>query len=311
MIIIMHNQLPNWLSEILKAENVILRDTSFLEDVRFNKDKSKDFELEWQEHVSHKMIKTWGFDASQRVKQTLIETETSLNELEKLTVLDAGCGNGILTEALSRHGAKVLGVDLIKNLPDVIKNLNKSENLFFLRADINDLPIKEASFDLIISNGVLHHTPNTKEAFLNLSKLVKTEGKFYVWLYRKPFQFKNKLFLSIADFLRKIISRLPKNLQKPVVKGFTIFFYKLSRIRKGRNTSKSYEDLLIDMYDSFTPKYRNYHNPIEVANWFHEASFSSPVLTHWNNSFGFGMYAIKKSHITQAAGENFDEVVYN
>jgi SAM-dependent methyltransferase len=307
----MHNHLPGWLGKVLIQERIKVVHDSFLEDTALHKETAHDFELEWQEHGLKKMSKTWGFDAQQRVEQLLIETETSLSDLGKLVVLDAGCGNGLLTEAIAAHGAKVLGIDLINNLLQLTGERKKSENLYYLHADIHHLPLAEASFDLIVSNGVLHHTPDTKRAFLLLAKHVKPGGKLYIWLYRKPFRLKNKLFLWVSDCLRRVISRAPKALQKPLVEGLTGFFYTFSRFRKGRNSSKSYNELLIDVYDSYTPKHRHYHNPIEVAGWFHEASFSAPVLSHWDNSFGFGMYAVKKGEQQRPAGENFNTVNFN
>lgn len=306
----MMNHLPGWLNEILDIDKIRILHNSFLEDKHLQC-LTNDFELEWQEHSSLNMIKTWGFNANQRLEQLLIETETDLEELSNLKVLDAGCGNGILTETIAGTGAKVIGLDVINNLFEITKERKSAGNLFFLHADINNLPIKESSFDLVISNGVLHHTPDTKKAFLHLAKRVKTEGKLYVWLYRKPFKLKNRIFLLGSDFLRSGISRLPKNIQKLVVKGFTGLFYNLSKLRKGRNSLKTYDDILIDMYDSFTPKYRYYHNPIEVAGWFHEASFSAPILTHWDNSFGFGMYAVKRTSKLNPAGENFGSSNFN
>lgn len=294
--------LPAWLNEIIVSERIRVSGSNFLEDSLLHKKASSDFEGEWQEHQANEMSRTWGFEASQRLEQLYLETNTSTGQLPYLTVLDAGCGNGLLTEAIARGGSKVMGVDLINNLGTIIKNRQKSDNLFFLKADLQNLPLKENSFDLIISNGVLHHTPDTKASFLRLARFVKPGGKLYVWLYRKPFQLHKRLTLAAFDTFRVVISRLPKKVQKPILYSFAKGFYLISRFKR---KERDFKDLLLDVYDSFTPRYRHYHQPIEVAGWFYEAGFSAPVLSHWDNSFGFGMVAYKNEGGPVTPGENF------
>ena len=53
------------------------------------------------------------------------------------------------------------------------------------RADLNDLPLKDASVDLIFSEGVLHHTDDTERAFHNIARLLKPGGHFLLYVYRK------------------------------------------------------------------------------------------------------------------------------
>lgn len=301
----MYMSLPQWLTAIIIKDRIKVTENLLLEDCLLPQTSKRDFEVEWEEHKNNKVTNTWGFKASERLEQLFIETEITPEELRHKTILDAGCGNGLLTEAIADQGSKIIGVDLINNLEFITKDRNKTDNLFFLHADIQNLPFKERAFDLIISNGVLHHTFNTKNSFLKLSKFVKPGGKLYVWLYRKPFTLKNKIFLTIFDAIRKIVSALPKNVQKTTVHGITKVFYVALRIKKGKKFSRNYHDLLIDLYDSFTPRFRHYHHPIEVAGWFYEAGFASPVLSHWDNSFGFGMCATKIEHQFTPPGENY------
>lgn len=299
----MHTSLPGWLTSIIIEDRIKVSEDLFLQDTNLPEKKSRDFEAEWEEHRNHQMTKTWGFEANQRLEQLYLETNTSAEELSNLIVLDAGCGNGLLTKAISGAGARVVGVDIINNLEPVTKTEDRRDNLYFLHADIQDLPLKGNSFDLIISNGVLHHTADTKDSFLKLAQMVKPRGKLYVWLYRKPFKFKKKFFFFISDAGRKMISPMPTQLQKPVINAIASAIYFIDSFKKeGR---RNYTDLLIDVYDSLTPRYRHYHNPIEVAGWFYEAGFSSPHLNHWDNSFGFGMCAEKLEYKIKPAGENY------
>lgn len=302
--------LPSWLQGIVMEERIDI-EGFVLMDKKLLKKEPWSFDLEWQQHVDEQMTTTWGWTAKSRLEQFFIETETNHMDLQNSLILDAGCGNGQLTQAIASCGAHVLGMDKIGNLSQVLNHLEtKANHLYFLNADILDPPIKAESFDLVISNGVLHHTQDTKKAFLKIASLVKEGGKLYVWLYRKPFQLKNKILLFFLDTARLIISRLPQGLQRSIIKALTRLFSNITKIRNGRNATKSYTDLLIEMYDSFTPLYRHYHHPIELAGWFYEAGFGSPVLSHWDNSYGFGMVAEKKSGV-KSAGENFEKAKRN
>ena len=44
---------------------------------------------------------------------------------------------------------------------------------------------QENTFDVVISNGCLHHTSNPKKAFSSISKLAKSGGYIVIGLYHK------------------------------------------------------------------------------------------------------------------------------
>jgi SAM-dependent methyltransferase len=54
-----------------------------------------------------------------------------------------------------------------------------------VQADLMDAPFEDASFDLIIADGVLHHTPDTRAAVRALYKKVKPGGQFFFYVYKK------------------------------------------------------------------------------------------------------------------------------
>ena len=77
------------------------------------------------------------------------------------TVLEAGCGTGQLSIFLSRYDRKVYGIDISKgSLVEAKKFITKNsiKNVTFYRMNIFNHCFIENTFDIIISNGVLHHT---------------------------------------------------------------------------------------------------------------------------------------------------------
>jgi len=123
-------------------------------------------------------------------------------------VLDAGCGSGQDMARIAGKGAKVIGVDQsegIYNAMEYNKGTPFYNNLHFVRADINQLPLKNEVFDIIYSNGVLHHTPDTRHSFSCLSSLLKKDGYIAVWVYDKT-----QYWRLFETFWRPILCRLPR-----------------------------------------------------------------------------------------------------
>jgi SAM-dependent methyltransferase len=169
----------------------------------------------------------------------------------------------------------------------------QSASVHFVRGDLQAPPFEAETFDLIISNGVLHHTPQTYGTFISVARLVKPGGRFYLWLYRRPETFVKRYALYPAiDLARMFVSRMPGSLQARCVKAGAGALFAWHSVR-GQARGLSWQERLIGVYDTLTPRWRHYHAPIEVARWFFENGYSSPLLTHWDNPYGFGMLATK------------------
>ena len=262
------------------------------------------FSDEWAEHFEANLDKTWGWSVDQRVQQFLLETGVDAEWCRGKVILDAGCGNGQLTEALSRLGAHVVGLDFSTSVFTAEKR-RQSQNVYFLRGDLRTPPFAPETFDIIVSNGVLHHTPSTYEAFSQVAKIARTGGRFYLWLYRKPHTGLRRFLLYPAiETTRFIVARMPHLIQPFVIRAFTavvMAFHKLL----GRHSGISWQERIVDMYDLLTPLWRHYHTPTEVSYWFFENGYGAASLTHWDNPFGFGMVATKGPQ-AQTPGINFE-----
>jgi len=102
-------------------------------------------------------------------------------------ILDAGCGTGQLTNFLALHpGRRVTGADVCLHslkLGQAFKRQNLVDNASFVQMNLFRPVFAEESFDLVISNGVLHHTSDPRRGFEVLSRLVKKGGFFVLGLY--------------------------------------------------------------------------------------------------------------------------------
>ena len=264
------------------------------------------FSTEWNEHFNRNLSKTWGWTVDERIKQFLLETDTTPDFCKGKLILDAGCGNGQLTDALTSFGSKVVGIDYSTSVFEANRR-KQSKKVFFVQGDLESPPFKSGVFDIIISNGVLHHTPDTHRTFNEVTRLVKEGGRFYLFLYRRPEAFMRRYILYPAiDLARLIISRLPKKPQNLAVRLYAFSILLIHRLM-GKGKDITWHERVVGAYDSLTPQFRHYHTPIEVCMWFFENGFSHPLLTHWDNRYGFGILGFRIP-ASDTPGENFGKI---
>ncbi len=95
------------------------------------------------------------------------------------TVLDLGCGDGILTEqlaALVPYG-KVLGIDASVGMLETARKLT-SNNLKFVCMDINNINFTN-EFDIIFSNAALHWVKGHEQLLKNTYQALKPNGAIF------------------------------------------------------------------------------------------------------------------------------------
>jgi carbamoyltransferase len=101
-------------------------------------------------------------------------------------VLEVGCGTGQLTNFLSIANRSVLGVDVCLNslrLANGFREAQGLERASFAQMNLFRPALKRDFFDVVISNGVLHHTSDCRGAFRTIGQLVKPGGYLVVGLY--------------------------------------------------------------------------------------------------------------------------------
>jgi 2-polyprenyl-6-hydroxyphenyl methylase/3-demethylubiquinone-9 3-methyltransferase len=130
-------------------------------------------------------------------------------ELKGSAALDVGCGGGILSEAMARAGARVLGIDLSQAVLDVAE-LHALEG----RIDVQYQPIaaehlamqQPGAFDLVTCMELLEHVPDPAATVAALAALVKPGGDVVVsTLNRKPLAF--LVAIIGAEYLARVLPR--------------------------------------------------------------------------------------------------------
>ena len=106
---------------------------------------------------------------------------SSEKPLEKLKILDIGCGGGLLCEPLNRLGAKITGIDASNDNIEVAKIHSREMNLNikYIRCSPENLNFKN-EFDVILNMEVVEHVSNVSLFIQNCSKLIKKNGIMFV-----------------------------------------------------------------------------------------------------------------------------------
>lgn len=172
------------------------------------------------------------------------------------TILEVGCGTGQLSTFLSmRWGRTVFGSDL--SLPSLrlgheFKERHRLQNVAFLQINLFRPAFRPESFDVVICNGVLHHTADPRLGFLSISRLVKKGGHILVGLYNS--------YGRIPTDIRRMLFRLSRD--------------RLSfldpRVRRKDVGERRKHVWFMDQYKN---PHESKHTMGEVLTWFDQAGF--------------------------------------
>ena len=123
-------------------------------------------------------------------------------------ILDAGCGaalSGIALFGPVMDSVRYFGVD-VSTAVDVAKKRfdERGWQAGFIQSDLNQIPVKERSVDIVFSEGVLHHTDDTFKALEAVTKYVKHGGRVIFYVYRKKGPVREYTDDYIRDKLQKM-----------------------------------------------------------------------------------------------------------
>ena len=101
--------------------------------------------------------------------------------LNKINLLDIGCGGGLLCEPLTRLGAKVTGIDASKNNIEVAKLHSKEMNLNieYIHCSPENLKLKN-KFNVILNMEVVEHVLSVDTLIKNCSNLIEKNGIMFI-----------------------------------------------------------------------------------------------------------------------------------
>ncbi len=168
-----------------------------------------------------------------------MEIETVKPFTKGKSVLEIGCGTGLILQQIRKEAESAVGVDLSQEM----LHSAAAKGLSVARADAVALPFKSGSFDVVCSFKVLAHIKEIEKSLDEAARLAKSNGFVVLEFYNSRsikrltnFFIRKKIFTRY-DSLASIKRILPGQLSIEAVKGIRIaapgsFFFSLPVIGK-------------------------------------------------------------------------------
>lgn len=103
-------------------------------------------------------------------------------------VLEVGCGTGQLTNFLGASCRSVTGADLCLNslrLAEDFRTRHELSRVRFIQMNLFRPALQDEQYDVVLCNGVLHHTSDPFGGFESIARLVRPGGHIIIGLYNR------------------------------------------------------------------------------------------------------------------------------
>jgi SAM-dependent methyltransferase len=118
-------------------------------------------------------------------------------------VVEIGCGTGQMSLYLASADRVVIGADLTRGsllLGAAAARRFGLDRVQFVETDLHRPGLRAGSFDVVLSSGVLHHTPDPRAAFARIAQLARPGGMIVLGLYNA--------FARLPLRVRRVVARL-------------------------------------------------------------------------------------------------------
>jgi 2-polyprenyl-6-hydroxyphenyl methylase/3-demethylubiquinone-9 3-methyltransferase len=138
-----------------------------------------------------------------QIKRYFKISEDKPNYLEKLNILDIGCGGGLISEPMSRLGAKVTGIDASEKNIQIAKLHSEKSGLqvnYFNTSPENFNEVNK--FDIILNLEIVEHVENVSLYIKSCNKLLKKGGLMFTATLNRSFISYVKAIIGAEYILR-------------------------------------------------------------------------------------------------------------
>jgi SAM-dependent methyltransferase len=236
---------------------------------------TRSFSYEWNHFRKTQLDSFTGrTDTRDRLQASL---NFPIEQLQGKLVLDAGCGTGRFAEVVHRYGGEYVGLDYSFAVDAAQANVGHLAGVHFVQADLFAPPFADDVFDLVMSLGVLHHTPDPRRAFAGLPRVLKPRGQLTITVYDAG----NKVYVANSRFWRRFTTRLPGRVLHLLSYAAAPLYYLwtlpvvgwLLRSVAFISLERDWRWRVLDTFDWYSPRYQSWHTHHEVFSWFKDNGF--------------------------------------
>ncbi len=141
-------------------------------------------------------------------------------------VLDVGCGFGATSLVLAREfpESEQVGIDLSDPLLEMArskaKEMNTRRPVRFERADVQEIPFEEDSFDVLLNLNMVHLVEDPERMLAEMERVLRPGG-----------------FLFLADLKRSFLGVLEREIRSALSAGEARDLLQVSALREGQFTT--------------------------------------------------------------------------
>jgi SAM-dependent methyltransferase len=248
----------------------------------------RSFSQEWRDYEYDGVLWDVSYDDNRR--RLRAEVGLSEDQWAGRTWIEIGCGIGMTTaQAHQLSAADAVGVDLSVAVYKAAQHFRTNPFLHYVQASAFAPPFAPASFDIVYSRGVLHHTYSTKKAFLSVARLARRGGSIYVWVYGPGSLVASPLRVvayAAELALRPLLSRASPTLATVALTPIAFSYLTLNALRRRTNPEVqpyTFERALHAARDRFTPRYAHRQGAEAVLQWFREAGCGDLEVVSWKD----------------------------
>ena len=194
----------------------------------------------WDKEGPMKMLHSMNETRMLFIQERILNRYQNLGSIDNIfkrkSILDLGCGGGILSEELGGKGASVKAIDKSKKLINIAKKRAKEKglNIDYECTDIEKIYKSGLKFDIIICLEVVEHVDNLEIFLVNAYKSLKKNGLIiFSTINRSSISFLTTIL--IAENILKIVPKKTHNWNK---------YVKPEEIIESAKTHKLYLDKL-------------------------------------------------------------------
>ena len=117
---------------------------------------------------------------TENIKKHLKIKKDKVNSIEGLKILDIGCGGGLISEPMTRLGAKVTGIDASEKNINIAKMHSKESGLEINYINTSPEKLKNfETYDVILNLEIVEHVDNVDLYIKSCQKLLKKNGLMF------------------------------------------------------------------------------------------------------------------------------------
>jgi ubiquinone/menaquinone biosynthesis C-methylase UbiE len=181
----------------------------------------------------------------------------------EMRVAEIGCGPGRGTMFLVRR-AKVTALDISNESLKLA--YARAPGAAFVRGSALSLPFPDGDFDVVVCDGVIHHTPDAKRGFSELVRVLKPGGALYLGVYNR-----RRYYYYLYTYVGGVARWLERGTIGRAIVMSTLFpVYYLAHFVKSRGT-RTVRGAKNFFYDYLITPRASFHRREEIESWLAEA----------------------------------------